>query len=193
MTTGSLLLFPADPAAPPPATAAVTDTLARHGLIGERLAADGAYRVGPHFLQQVTFLGCAPHLLLEPPPDGGSGFSHVVLAGPFAEPRLLIGTNTAAPRCPDCRARFTDWRSALADWCAAPLAANATCAACGAAHAPAALDWRDSAATGRLFVEIRNVFPGEAVPGEALLTGLGRLGDGRPWRYAWVSGLAAIS
>jgi hypothetical protein len=191
--TGSLLLFPADPAATPPAGAGVIDVLAGLGLIGEPLETTGVFRAGPGFLHHLTFLGCAPYLVLEPPPDGGAGFSHAVVAGPFATPRLLVGANTAAPRCPACRARFADWRAAVAGWCAAPLAVSVVCPACEATHAPAALDWRESAAAGRLFVEIRNVFPGEAVPGEELLGALERLGPGGAWHYAWVRGLPAIA
>jgi hypothetical protein len=192
MTTGSLLLYPADLAAEPPAAAAVARALAALGLIGDPLGSAWAFRVGPEFLRHVTFLGCAPHLVLDPPADGGTGFSHLVIAGPYARPRLVLGANAAAPRCPGCRARFGDWRAAAPAWIEAPLAVSARCGACGAAHRPADLDWRETAATGRLFVEVRNVFPGEAVPGDELLRDLGRLGAGA-WRYAWVSGLPATS
>jgi len=189
VTTGSLLLFPGDARADPPTAAAVVEALAALGLIGDGLA-PGTFRVGAGFLQHVTFLGCAPHLVLEPPADGGTAFSHVVVAGPFDAPRLVVGRNTAAPRCPDCRARLEAWRATLPGWVDAPLAGSARCPGCGAVQRPADLDWRERAAVGRLFVEIRNVFPGEAVPGEELLNALGRLGAG-PWRYGWVSGLPA--
>lgn len=192
MTTGSLLLQPADPTADPPDVSAVVGALAALGLIGEPLGSPATYRVGPEFLRHVTFLGCAPHLVLEPPPDGGTAFSHVAIAGPFPVPRLVLASNTGAPRCPACRARFGDWRAAIADWVAAPVQRCARCHGCGAVHRPVDLDWRETAAAGRLFVEVRNVFPGEAVPGEELLRALGRLGAG-PWRHAWVGGPPAIA
>lgn len=192
MSTGSLLLHPADPGAEPPDAPAVARTLAVLGLVGDPLGPPATFRAGPDFLRHITFLGCAPHLVLEPPADGGDAFSHVAIAGPFAGPRLVVGTNTGAPRCPACRARFDDWRAALGAWLAAPLSASARCDGCGAVHRPADLDWRQGAATARLFVEVRNVFPGEAVPGEELLQALGRLGAG-PWRHAWVSGLPATA
>lgn len=187
MTTGSLLLFPANPAAEPPAAGAVAQTLAALGLVGAPLGPDAVFRAGPAFLRHVTFLGCAPHLVLDPPADGGTGFSHVAILGPFPAARLVLGANAAAPRCPACRARLDGWRAALADWVADPLATRARCGGCGAVHRAADLDWRETAATGRLFVAVRNVFPGEAVPGEELLGALERLGAGS-WRYAWVSG-----
>jgi hypothetical protein len=185
MSTGSLLLYPAEVAAEPPTAGVVAGTLAALGLTGDPLAAPAAFRAGPAFLRHVTFLGCAPHLVLEPPADGSSAFSHVVIVGPLRAPRLVLGANAVAPRCPACRARLDDWRAAVAGWVDDPLALRARCAACGTVHRPANLDWRDSAAIGRLFVAVRNVFPGEAVPGEELLGALGRLGAGA-WRYAWV-------
>ena len=191
MTTGSLFLYPADPAAEPPAAAAVVQALAAIRLVGDPLGSPGMLRVGSEFLRHVTFLGCAPHLVLEPPADGGTAFSHVVVAGPFAGPLLLVGSNAATPRCPGCRARLEGWRTLLSGWVDHPLEPGVRCPACGAAHRPVDLDWRDSAAAGRLFVELRNVFPGEAVPGEELLRALGTLRAG-PWRYAWVAGPTAI-
>ena len=192
MTTGSLLLYPADPAREPPPAAAIARTLAALGLTGAPLAAPAAFRAGPEFLRHVTFLGCAPHLVLDPPADGSTAFSHVVVVGPLSAPRLVLGANAAAPRCPACRARLDGWRAAAAGWVDDPMAVSARCAACGAVHRPADLDWRESAAVGRLFVEVRNVFPGEAVPGEQLLGALGGLGAGA-WRYAWVSSSAACA
>ena len=190
MSIGSLLLYPADPGAEPPEAPAVARTLATLGLIGDPLGAPAAFRAGPEFLRHITFLGCAPHPVLEPPADGGSAFSHVAIVGPYDAACLVVGANTGAPRCPSCRARLGDWRASLGAWQAAPLLTGARCDRCGAFHRPADLDWRDGAATARLFVEVRNVFPGEAVPGDELLRALGDLGAGS-WRHAWISGLPA--
>jgi Zn ribbon nucleic-acid-binding protein len=187
MTTGSLLLFPADPDADPPAGEAVCATLGVLGLVGAALPEPATFLPGPEFARHVVFAGCSPHLVLEPPADGGA-YSHVRVHGPHAAPRLLAGDNATAPRCPACRARLDDWRAQLAAWRADP-AVPVACVACGRTHPASRLDWRASAAVGRLFVEIGNVFPGEAVPGETLLAALGALGGGA-WRHAWVRGEA---
>lgn len=186
MSAGSLLIFPADPAASPPALAALLGLLAESGLIGEPLPGrPGAYRVGHGFLRHVTFLGCSPHLVLDPPEDGGDAFSHVAVLGPYDSPHLLVGDNTVAPRCRTCRAAFADWRAEALAWMSHPDATVATCPACEARQAPVALDWRETAAVGRVLVDVRNVFPGEGVPGDELLDRLAKLSGG-PWRYAWV-------
>lgn len=184
MMTGSLLLFPADPAADPPAIADLLAVLAALGLIGAGCGAEG-FLPGSEFARHVVFAGCSPHLVLEPPADGGA-YSQVRVHGPFAAARLLAGDNVAAPRCPACRARVEDWRERLAGWRADP-ASLVDCPGCGRVHPASRLDWRGNASSGRVFVEIGNVFPGEAVPGESLLDALHALGSG-PWRYAWVRG-----
>lgn len=186
MSAGSLLIHPADPAASPPSLTALAGLLDELGLIGEPLPAQpAAYRVGPGFLRHVTFLGCSPHLVLDPPEDGGDAFSHVAVLGPYASPHLIVGDNTQAPRCRACRAPFADWRAEALAWMSHPDSAVATCPACEARQAPVALDWRETAAVGRVFVDVRNVFPGEGVPGDELLDRLAKLTGGR-WRYAWV-------
>jgi hypothetical protein len=181
---GSLLLYPADPAVDPPGTDVLLAALAALGLVGARVGAD-AFLPGQALARLVVFAGCSPHLVLEPPADGGA-FTQVRLHGPHAAARLLAGDNVAAPRCPACRARIADWRERLAGWMADP-ATPVDCPGCGRVHPVSRLDWRGNAAAGRVFVEIGNVFPGEAVPAEALLDALGALGCG-PWRYAWVRG-----
>ncbi len=186
MSAGSLLIHPVDPGAPPPSLAALAGLLSEAGLIGQPLPGrPGAYRVGDGFLRHVTFLGCSPHLVLDPPEDGGDGFSHVAVLGPYDSPHLIVGDNTVAPRCRNCRAPFPDWRADALAWMSHPASPIATCPACEARQAPAALDWRETAAAGRVFVDVRNVFPGEGVPGDALLAGLAALSGGA-WRYAWV-------
>lgn len=182
--TGSLLLFPADPAVDPPATDALRAVLAALGVIGVGHGAEG-FLPGSQFGRHVVFAGCSPHLVLEPPADGGA-YSLVRVHGPFAAARLLIGDNVAAPRCPVCRTRIEGWRAGLAGWRADP-ATPVACPGCGRVNPASVLHWHGNAAPGRVFVEIGNVFPGEAVPGEALLDALGALGCG-PWLYAWVRG-----
>lgn len=182
--TGSLLLFPADPAADPPPAGALSAMLAALGLTGARCGTEG-FLPGPEFARHVVFAGCSPHLVLEPPADSGA-FSQVHVHGPYAAARLLAGDNVTAPRCPACRVRIEGWGERLAGWRADP-ASPVDCPGCGRVHPASRLDWRGNASAGRVFVEIGNVFPGEAVPGEALLDALGALGCG-PWRYAWVRG-----
>ncbi len=149
-------------------------------LAGRRLGRD-VYAAGAGFSRHVVYAGCSPHLVLEPPGDGSQAFCHVALHGPYPVPRLVTGPNTVKPRCPACRARFADWQARLAEWRAGSAA---LCSGCGRTWAVHDLDWRGHAVSGRVLLEMRNVFPGEATPSDRLLHALAQQ-TGEDWGYAW--------
>jgi hypothetical protein len=185
MTTyTSLYLAPRAPLSAPELSL-VRQVLRDLEVIGRALQ-QGVYSAGDGFSRHVVYAGCSPHLVLEPPADGGLAFCHVALHGPYPAPRLVTGPNTVKPRCPACRTRFADWQVRLADWRAGE---PALCAGCGRAWAAHELDWRGQAVSGRVLLELRNVFPGEATPSDRLLHALeGATGEG--WGYAWAGYLS---
>ncbi len=180
--TGCLVLNPAA-TAEPPARDALLQYLVSVGFIGEAFGgsdADG-FLIGDSFLQLITFMGCSPHIELQPPADGGN-FCHIRLRGPLQDPVLMAGRNAQAPRCRACGGRIEPWREALDDWRLQPTDPIVSCGRCGEQQRPMDLDWRRQAGCGRLLLEVTDVFPGEAVPVRSLLRGLEELGAG-PWRY----------
>lgn len=179
MSNGKLLLYPKDPARTPPPLETVAARLGKIGLLGAPLdLSHGTFRAGTRFLQLVTFLGCSPFLRFDPPAEGGDDFCHLALIGPFATPRLQYAANTRPPRCPRCGQRLESWRE-FADTGAI------RCTACDTAHPPHLLEWGKNGGSGRLFIEIRDIFPGEAVPGEELLAELRDLECGE-WSYFYL-------
>ena len=141
-----------------------------------------AFLVGDRFLQLITFMGCSPHIELEPPAKGSNDFCHVLIHACDA-PRLWTGTNTRPPRCPACRKVIDIQVTALLRHRAAlPVVCNH----CGANHPVDALRWRRDAGFGRVFVEVRSVFPAEAVPVESLLRALAAT-TGCRWDYFYVT------
>lgn len=178
---GSLYLFPDDPNAAPD-TQRILDLLRELEVIGAALHQDATcqvYEAGPGFARQVIFAGCSPHLRFEPEREGDRDFCHVALIGPLDRPLLLTGAHTGKPRCPHCRARFDDWRAHIST-----AESETHCRSCGEGVTAATLDWRQQAAIGRTLLELRNVFPGEATPGDGLSKGLAQA-TGMAWRHAW--------
>jgi hypothetical protein len=176
----SLYLAPDDYLAAPPRDG-IIDLLRELAIIAEPLP-DNSFHAGDGFSRHVIFAGCSPYLVMQPPTDGSRQFCHVAVHGPWPGPRLVTGPNTVKPRCPACRARFSDWQSHLESW--RQPGAIAHCDSCGSEHPPVALDWRSHAIAGRLLVELRNVFPGEAGPSDSLMQRL-EGATGLAWRYAW--------
>ncbi len=182
----SLYLAPADPLACP-APNVVEPVLRDLKLLGAALDAH-RYHAGEHFTRLVVYAGCSPYLITEPPADGGLQFCHIALHGPYPRPQLVTGRNTVAPRCPICRARFTDWRARLIDW--RGDIGQAGCDNCGKTTPAVALDWRQQAVGARYLIELRNVYPGEATPSDRLMAAL-QAASSMPWRYAWADYLGA--
>ena len=184
MSNARLVLQPPSGKAPP-AHDIVLARLISSGLIGAPFApvAD-AWLAGENFLQQVSFLGCSPHLKLEPPAEGGFDFCHIRLRGPYHQARLLSAGNTRPPRCPACGNGLKSWRTLEAAWSVGHDGPEVSCASCGKRSGPAQLQWRRSAGFGNLFVEIWGIYPEEAIPQQTLLQTLG--GDEGGWRHFYL-------
>lgn len=151
-------------------------------LIGSAMhksASCRTFQAGEHFTQHVIYAGCSPHLRFEPTNADDVNFCHVALHGPFDDCVIQTGANTAKPRCPNCRGRLTDWRERL-------VSGKTPCSHCDAELDATTLDWRQQAAVGRILIEIRNVFPGEASPSDTLLNQL-NITTHFTWNYAWAS------
>ena len=96
----SLYLTTVDPRATPDLQA-IRRVLADLEIIGDTLG-PARYAAGAGFSRHVVYAGCSPYLIMQPPSDGGLGFCHVALHGPWGQPQLITGANTVAPRCPEC-------------------------------------------------------------------------------------------
>jgi hypothetical protein len=179
MKLTSLFLAPADTHAAPD-TATLVVLLRELDIVADPLDRS-TFLAGDGFAQHVVFAGCSPHLAMQPVAEGDPAFCHVAVHGPYPVPRLVTGPNTVKPRCPKCRGRFADWQRQLSAWTAGD---PAVCDACGYAAPATLLDWRQHAAAGRVLLEMRNVFPGEASPSDRLIQRLEQT-SGQPWRYAW--------
>lgn len=180
--TGRLLLTTQDPFLLPE-QAPLTAMLSEAGLLGTLLEGhNDAFAVGKHFLQLVIFAGCSVRIELSP--IGEAPFCHIRFTGPFRRPIFLSGRNTRPPRCRSCRSRLRSWQAALPARDNAQLA-QIPCQACGKASPPWGYDWKGQAGFGRLFIQIEEVFPGEATPTPALM-GLLEDSSGCKWRHFYI-------
>jgi DNA-directed RNA polymerase subunit RPC12/RpoP len=180
--TGRLVLTPKDPYLVPDNPEAIFSELRKTGLIATPLEPHHGYLLGENFMQLVTFMGCSPSIRLEPDKTD-EPFCHLLLAGPYPQPRLLSGKNTLPPRCDTCRKRLNDWQSNFHDLEQKGGAWQARCPHCGHHQDPATYDFRQSGGCGRFMLFIENIFPQEAIPSPSLLESLKRATDDAPWHY----------
>ena len=183
---GSLFLIPEQPRSRFSDIAALKTLLLETGLIQDKTAGSNntSYLCGDNFAQLITFMGCSPHLVFEPPEDGSKKYCHVCLHD-SENIELFTGQQTAPPRCPSCRFRIADWRSLLDGWNSDVATASWSCPKCNILSAPCELEWRQSGGAARTAIEIRNIFPGEAVPVDQLMAKLHEI-TGQKWRYFYL-------
>jgi len=189
-----LILLPADPTCPAISTERLAAELQGIGLIGlpARVNNEIFYPTGENFLQLISFLGCSPSIELEPPTDplavaadsAAGKFCHVFLS---STDTLLFRSDphTSAPRCPQCHTPVVDWPSRLHAWQMDPENSEWHCKQCLYTGDITRLGFRKSAGFGRNFVEIRGIYPSEAVPGDALLNSLKSL-TGGDWSTLYI-------
>jgi len=182
----SLYLFPLPVLDQPPAVDKVIAALQGCGFMGDSLD-EQRYLTGPAFFSHITFAGCSPYLQLQKPDDGGWGFCHIRLHEDRFPPLLHVTPQRGRPRCPVCRGSIPGWKERLSRWGeVSPRLWQ--CEQCAALTPLAELDWRQYGVAARCSVEIHQVYPGEALPGEGLLQLLQEQ-TGREWGYAWADSL----
>ena len=194
MPAYKLILLPADPLCPPLDCEQLAGELQAIGLTGAPLAlADGVfYPTGDNFLQLISFLGCSPMIELEPPADrttllaasAAGKFCHLFL-NCTESLSFRADSQCPPPRCPDCRQPVTDWQAAIEVWEGNSVQTGWQCAHCGFAGQLTELQFRKTAGFGRTFIEIRGIYPSEAVPTDALLNRLQHL-TGSPWKTIYL-------
>jgi len=177
----SLYLFPLPVLEEPPPQEQVEALLRQCGFLGASLG-EGRYRVGENFFGHITFAGCSPHLKLEPVDEQDAHFTHLRFRQEI-RPRLRVAPQRGCPRCRHCGAAVPGWKERLPQW-QEDVTLEWRCAECGSGSRVAELDWRQYGVAARLLVEVRQVWPGEALPGDGLLRQL-ESGTGRRWAYAW--------
>lgn len=183
----SLYLFPEPVLQSPPPLESILDALGQVDFIGERLG-DNHYLAGADFFKHITFAGCSPHLQLAMPEEGGWDFCHIRLHADLLPTPLQIAPMRGRPRCASCGANLPHWKQQLSVW-TEDSSQQYRCEHCGQLSAVAELNWRGYGVGARCRIEILQVYPGEAMPGDSLMRQLADA-TGKCWRHAWADSIA---
>lgn len=158
----------------------VTRLLRNNGLIGR--AIDGmqeSYSAGEMFLQLITFMGCSPHIRFEPEDEQDKSYCYIMLAT-CETLQIRMSEHARPPRCCACKKPAgKGWQTAVS------LGELITCPHCHQQQRPDQLSWRSDSGMGRFFIEIHNIFPGEAQPVPRLLQQL-QSTNASQWRYFYL-------
>ncbi len=176
MSIGKLTLYSGNTESSLPETDALIDCLREIGLIGKPLDTyKNRFLTGENFLHLISFVGCSTSICLAPTTGDDSEFCHLTIKGPFENPRLFLDKNSRPPRCHTCKKSTANWQDHIENQAI-------KCVECGNLTRLEDISWGRSAGYGRIFIEIYNIFPGEAQPVPDLLARLGNL-SGSVWSY----------
>lgn len=160
-------------------TGLLANALRDTGLIGEPLTKDTElFLTGERFLQLISFVGCSTNVCLTPIPDDSEEFCNISITGPLRQPTLIWDRNCRPPRCPGCKTPMTNWQEQIHP-------DKLKCSQCNKELQLQEISWGRQAGYGRIFIEISNIFPGEARPTHILLDELSRT-TGTEWSYFYI-------
>ena len=182
-STASLLLYPQAPDWNPDNIADLIAHLRDIGFIAAAIDPAGtetAYFAGECFLELVAFMGCAPSIRFAPD-DDSEHFTHIHLHQ-YDDVTALTGEHTRAPNCPQCKKAFTTWNTKPDSL---TMTSQWTCEHCQQSFAPWDYQWRKSAGFARVFIEVTDIYPKEALPQQALLEQLEHT-TGIRWDYFYL-------
>lgn len=163
----------------------IVHALQQAGFLGEKWQSPGSvlgdrYLIGDSFLSQVTFMGCAPAIELEPileQPDS-TEFCHVEIEPIRHSVEFIRGSDHLISRCPHCRQRHANWKDI-------PETFLYSCDKCEVETHLSEYDWKNTAGCGRFFISLHGIYPQEAIPTSHLLQTLEKISS-TAWTYFYI-------
>ncbi len=154
------------------------------GLLGQASTNLGSnhYLVGDNFLQYVTFMGCSPYLKVYPEHEHDTDYCSAYIPDSSLTVRFVAGQQVTVPRCPLCKKAIPAGNDMLDTWMKDHTNKAIQCPHCNKTSMLYELDWRKNAGFFNFAIAISNIFPKEAIPGQALLDWLHSL-TGCEWAY----------
>jgi len=178
-----LILYPVSTDYVPKSWVNIKLSLNQAGFIGKSISSiNESYYVGDNFLQLITFLGCSPHIQIEPEDDNNDSYCRIVLSELNDNIDFRFLARDVIARCPKCRKKLDSWSDWLNQWKESSSAVFVRCEHCDSALSLFDLNWRHNAGFASCFIDIWNIYPQEAIPTEELLSILSEA-TGEEWDY----------
>lgn len=168
----SLYLCPVDHSFSTRSMPSLILALQQIGFIAERIETqeiDQHYLTGNKFLDHIAYMGCAPAIQFEASEDN-SPFCFIKIHDYKSTKLIYSQQQSRNPHCPKCKKTLKKWHSNL-------TGSQIHCDQCDTTSSIEDLNWRKMAGYARLFIEITDIFPKEAMPQQSLLQKLAEITD----------------
>lgn len=160
----SLYLCPQQPDFSPTDIPGLVIALQEIGLISQEINPQESshhYFTGDRYLDYIAYMGCAPNIQFEAG-ENDADFCSIRLH--IYESAQLINSRaqSRSPHCPVCQKPVKDWQQAK-------TGSSIRCSLCHTISRIEEFNWRKMAGYARLFIEITDIFPKEAIPQQLLM------------------------
>jgi len=178
---GSLFLCPSQSDFVPDDMPGMVSALRAAGFISHPLhpaRGNHAFFTGDHYLDYIAYMGCSPSIQFDISGTNGdpdSSFCHVKIHLYDAERLIVSQKHARAPHCPNCSKPVNNWQDNR-------NGAQILCDQCNSTADIKEYNWRKMAGYARLFIEITDIFPKEAIPQQLLLDELNTISK-TGWLY----------
>lgn len=136
--------------------------LQHNGLISEAIAdRKNSFFTGQRFLDYVAYMGCSPAIRFEAS-DTSKNFCHIKIHHYDTAKLIVSQKQSRAPHCPNCNRPVKDWLRNKTE-------ETIRCNLCNTTANIGDFNWRKVAGYARIFIEITDIFPKEAIPQQILL------------------------
>ncbi|HHJ35259.1 MAG TPA: hypothetical protein ENJ87_05805 [Gammaproteobacteria bacterium] len=122
---------------------------------------DLVYYTGDRYLDHITYLGCSPAIQFEDDSDN-KNFCGIKIHHHESARLIFDQKHPVVPRCPTCKKPVKNWQESQ-------MGSMIRCDLCNNTSPVEAFNWRKMAGYARLFIEISDIFPKEAIPQPAFL------------------------
>jgi hypothetical protein len=174
---GSLYLCPQQPDFNLSDISCLVTALQEIGLISQKIHLQQSshhYFTGDKYLDYIAYMGCAPSIQFEAG-EHDADFCAVRLHRYDTAQLIHNQAPSRAPRCPACQKPVKDWQQAR-------NGSTICCSHCRTSSQIEQFNWRKMAGYARLFIEITDIFPKEAIPQQLLIDKLSSISK-TGWLY----------
>ena len=139
----------------------------------------GTFYTGERFLEYIAYMGCSPAVQFEAS-DDSDNFCHIRLHQ-YDEPVLIVSRKQyRPPQCPRCNKPVRSFDVDQQGKEATPE--RIYCESCHETSATAEFGWRKMGGCARIFIEVTDIFPKEAIPQQSFLDKLNSITQ-TEWKY----------
>lgn len=133
-----------------------------NGLISEAIPdLENSFYTGERFLDFIAYMGCSPAIQFDAS-ENNAEFCHIKLHRYETAKLIVSQKQSRAPHCPNCNKPVKNWLPGKTE-------ETIRCDQCNTTASIGDFNWRKMAGYARVFIEITDIFPKEAIPQQALL------------------------